>query len=182
MHIEFQKSFEKLEKRKSSILKRLESVEDEYLHFKPTPESWSLVQVIGHLNDAEQASLAYCGKKIQAGSELPKSSIFSSARLIILNIFLKSKIRYKAPKEMKQPSNVLVFHNLCMTWFNTRKSLRRFLESVPEELVNRGVYKHPFMGRFTLNEMLLFFYAHLKHHEYQINRLIKKIDTLDTDQ
>lgn len=182
MHEKFLKSFERLERRKTTFLKRLENVDDDHLHYRLSHDDWSLAQVIGHINDSELASLLYCKKKILAGNQLPKSSVFSFARLIILIALLKSKIRVKAPIMLKQPSNVLVFHDLCMTWFNTRKSLKDFIESVPDHLANRAIYKHPFMGRFTLNEMLLFFDAHMKHHEHQIDRILKKIDRLDTNK
>lgn len=180
MHKELEKAFANLEQRKGLVLNRLESVEDELLHSRQSPESWSLVQVISHICESESASLDYCKKKIQAADKLPKASIFTSLRLFFLNAFLKSKLKYKAPKGLKSPSNDIDFHELCVRWFNVRSALKAFLESVPKKYLNRAIYKHPFAGRYTLKEMLLFFDAHMKHHEHQIDRIIKQLSLLDT--
>jgi uncharacterized damage-inducible protein DinB len=181
MHKKIYKSFTSLEKRKGNLLSRLEKVDDDLLHDKPNDQSWSITQVIGHLSDAERMSLLYCRKKIQAGMQLPDASMFNVFRSFFLNTFLKSKVKYKMPQGLKAPEENPDFHHQCVAWFNTRKSLETFLEEVPDNLIDKALYKHPFAGRFTLNEMLQFFDAHVQHHEYQIERILKQLAKRDSN-
>ena len=57
--------------------------------------------------------------------------------------------------------------------------MKKKLDSLPNEYLNKLVYKHPSVGRLTLKQMLTFFRTHINRHEKQINRLIQNATERD---
>ncbi|MEP4533354.1 MAG: DinB family protein [Cyclobacteriaceae bacterium] len=172
------KSFEIIEKRKADLLTSLDQIDDDKLTYHPDEGKWNIIQIIQHVADAERGALNYCQKKIQAGDKMPNSPLGENARMILFNKFLKTKVRYKMPKGLKSPEDGLEYQEVCVGWYNTREALRKFLDSYPEKYLKKAIFKHPVAGRIGLNNMLLFFDAHLIHHKFQIERNLKSFQTL----
>lgn len=175
MNSELEAAFFKLEKRKTTLLKKLEAIDDEQLQMRPAERSWSVVQVLHHLADSERGSLLYCMKKINAGSQMPDAHFTNDLRMRLFNLFLYTPIKYKKPQVIQEPDENLNYPDVCIHWYNTRESWHKFLASYPDEYLNKAIFKHPVAGRISLKSTLWFFEAHLRHHEYQIDRILKNI-------
>ncbi|MFT6865259.1 MAG: hypothetical protein ACJA08_000076 [Cyclobacteriaceae bacterium] len=168
-------SFYKLEERKKNLLQKLENIDEELLTRRPGEGQWSVVQVITHLSDSEQGSLAYCMKKINAGKDLPDMNFLNNVKMRLFNLFLYSKIKYKVPSRFKSPDGNINYPEACINWYNTRESWRKFLDVYPDEYMSKAIFKHPVAGRISLESSIWFFEAHLRHHEYQIDRILNKV-------
>ena len=99
-------------------------------------------------------------------------------RATLMNAFNRSPLKRKAPKgvdETNFPKNVS-FSQIKEQWLAQRNELKTHLESLPTDLYNKQVYKHPFAGRLSLAGMLSFFDSHFDRHYRQIKRTLKKVN------
>ena len=136
---------------------------------------WSIIQVFSHLNMAESGSVRYMKKKMQAGDEIPQISFLGKFRFLLTKGLLQSSLRWKAPKVVSQPKGDLSLKEMQETWAETRKATKQYVETYPEHLLNKAVYKHPFAGRMDLAGAIGSFIYHQRHHMHQIRRIRKKI-------
>lgn len=167
------KTLDRLNKETDKIFSALEVIESAMLQRKGS--GWSIIQVLGHLELAESASLAYMKKKLKAGSSMRKSSWLNKLRMRLVNVIQMTNLRWKAPSYVSSPPNDYNLAEIKEKWGKTRAALEQYIRYYPDELMNRLVYKHPMAGRQALNEAIRSFLYHQRHHKYQINRIRKEL-------
>ena len=165
--------FHDLEMKRKSLFDRLDAADLDLLTFKPDHRSWSILQVCHHLIVSEELSLRYLNKKLKYKSEIPDAGIRSSLRSFSLNLVLRLPFRLSAPQRVSEFPENLDWVELKNRWVNVRNGMKERLETVPEEINDKLIYKHPSAGRLTLYQMLTFFRTHIERHEDQILKLIK---------
>lgn len=167
-------SFDTLEKVRRQKIEQLSQLDPAKLKKNPALGGWSTAQVFQHLYTAERASLAYLNKKIQS-DELPPAGLKSHYRMLLLHVMLSGILRFKAPKGVGDPENQ-DFDHTVVQWDQVRKDLRKFLEEAPDEKLERALYKHPVVGRLTMQQTLTFFRVHMLHHWKQVDRTLAQVD------
>ena len=164
--------FERLESSRRALLDSLAGLDDEALRRPPAPGAWSIVQVLGHLTLAEEATLAYLRKKTQAApSTIPPAGIASWLRMIAVAAMLRAPVRRKAPALTANPPAERGLAEARAHWDRVRADWTVFLDAFPAELAGRAVFRHPFAGRMSLAHTLGFMEEHLRHHARQVDRL-----------
>lgn len=166
--------FRQFESRKQNLFDHLSQLSTAQLHYTPNEVSWSIIQVLDHLLTSETASLNYCRKKINAGDSLPKAGLFTSLKMEFYLMMLRSKIKFKAPMVVSNPSGSLSLIAMKQSHELQMNRLKDFIEAYPVKYVHKAIFKNPVIGRITLDQMVLFLDAHLQHHLYQINALLSK--------
>lgn len=164
-----------LDKKLNNLLKELKAYSEDQLNRKPKEDAWSVIQVMHHVMMSENGSLKYVKKKLSFNPELKKAGFKSGFREMVLNTYLGSPIKWKAPEAISGdnlPSHE-TFWKTAQQWKNQRIELREFLEKLDEDLLKKEVYKHPFVGRISINGMLRFFNRHFDRHNKQIKRITK---------
>jgi len=165
--------FNDLEIKRQSLINRLDTIDNNLLHFKPNTQSWSILQVCHHLIVSEELSLLYLNKKLQFNSEIPAAGIRSSLRSFSLNLALRFPFRLTAPQRVSEFPEKLDWIEMKDRWLTVREGMKERLTTIPEDIKDKLVYKHPSVGRLTLYQMLTFFMTHINRHEDQISRLIQ---------
>ncbi|MEL6717876.1 MAG: DinB family protein, partial [Bacteroidota bacterium] len=102
------------------------------------------------------------------------------ARMFFVSSYLKSPMKRKAPEAIAGENlpEYTTFWDVAKKWKSEREELRKSLAEIPEEIFTKELYKHPFAGRMTLEDMLAFFQAHYNRHKKQIYRTLKKLDAV----
>ena len=161
---------QELENQTVRLLDQLLPYNDDELTRQPTEGSWSVNQVLTHLILSERKSLLYVKKKLSFNPALPPSDIFSNLRSQLLRIALLLPFKYRAPKSVQINDAVGLkgFHLLRQEWLADRDDLNEYLMSLDEDLLDLQIYKHPYAGRLTPLQMVVFFTHHLRRHESQI--------------
>ncbi len=139
----------------------------------PAEKEWTVIQVLDHLYVSQQGPLNYCKKKIKAGDAIPESGLFDAIKMKVYLLFLFSPIKFKAPKVVSNPSNDWEYNEIKTKHLQFLEDLKDFVEAYPDKFSNKAIYKHPIAGRITMDHTISFFEAHLRHHQFQINRLLK---------
>ncbi|MEO1261375.1 MAG: DinB family protein [Bacteroidota bacterium] len=177
MHPTLQPYLSVLESQLESLTAYLVNYSEEQLNAKPSPEAWSVLDIIQHMMIAEKGSMAYVKKKTSYPESLKEAGISNRWRKFRLNFFLQVPIKVKAPTEVatdKFKKNVTL-DSLLAEWRTNRKDLTEFLEQAPDDWINKLTYKHAFAGRLTFDGMLLFFRDHFVRHRKQIDRTLAKV-------
>lgn len=179
MNKTLQVHFDQIQTRTSELIERISMLDENILKLQPRKGEWSILQVLQHLIDAEEGTLNYCKKKVKAGNSIKNTTVISRVKMVFFNQFLRLKIRYKMPKYLSHPSVDLEFIEVCERWQKVRDSIRKFLEEYPDALSSKAIFKHPVAGRISMSQTLIFFDAHIAHHEHQVRRIVKKIKSID---
>lgn len=129
---------------------------------------------------AEAGSIAYIKKKLSFEPSLEAAGVKSSLNSIMLNLALSSPFKVKAPAQISGDNLLtdLTFWDVAKQWKLQRKELVTYLESLPADLYEKDVYKHPMTGKMTLASMLSFFNTHVDRHTKQIKKTLKQIDAV----
>ena len=164
-----------LDEKLNHLLKELKVYSEDQLNRKPDEKSWSVIQVMHHLMMSENGSLRYVKKKLSFNPELKNAGIKASFREFGLNAYLSSPFKWKAPEAISGNNlpDHAAFWTTAQQWKKQRQELRTYLETLPDELLKKEVYKHPFVGRITIQGMLRFFDRHFERHHRQIRKITR---------
>ena len=170
MNTQLENLWRSLETQRAALLAQLSGVAaDQFNHRKNN--KWSMSQILGHVIQAEQMSVGYMAKKINAIGEVDNTGLWGEFMLGILIVSQRLPLKYKAPKNLgDQPPAYADVAAAQQDWDQARLSLRQFLETVPNSGLSKKIYRHPVMGRCNVVHALKFFREHLIHHKPQILR------------
>ena len=163
--------FERLESSRRALLDSVAGLPDATVRRQPAEGVWSIVQVVGHVTLAEEATLAYLRKKMQAPSAIPAAGPMSWVRMMAVAVVLRSPLRRKAPPLTADPPASVGLAEASARWDRVRVEWAAFLDAFPPELLGRAVFRHPFAGRMSVVHTLGFLEEHQRHHARQIARL-----------
>jgi uncharacterized damage-inducible protein DinB len=164
--------FDRLESSRRTLLESLAGLPDEAVRRPPAVGAWSIVQVVGHLTLAEEATLAYLRKKMQAPpSAIAPAGAMSWVRMVAVAALLRSPLRRKAPGPTADPPAAVSLAEARARWDRVRAEWAAFLDAFPPDLLGRAVFRHPFAGRMSIAHTLGFMQEHQRHHARQIARL-----------
>ena len=172
----------RMDQKKQVLLDLVRTLPDERYRLQPDPQSWSPGQIANHLYLSERYSLAYLKKKLSYPDTIPPFRLKSCWSLFLVKFTLWTPVKVKAPNtiNMWNDQEVLSPDELDHHWIPVRAELTNLiLEHLPGFRTHL-VYNHPFAGRMTFKQMLIFFNHHLSHHLRQIKRTIRKINHLKT--
>lgn len=179
MNKTIEKQLDRLDADLRELFTDIEGYSEAKMNTKPDKDSWSVFQVMHHLILAEGLSMKYVQKKLSFNPELKNAGVANSLRVTSLNTYLKSPIKRKAPEATSEDLPITSqFWDVVKTWKTQREDLRTYLDSLPEEVFKKEVYKHPFAGRLSLSGMLSFFQSHFNRHKKQIYKTIEKVDAV----
>ncbi|MEN0005439.1 MAG: DinB family protein [Bacteroidota bacterium] len=179
MDAQTQAILEKIDRELRSLLREMGTHSNEVLNQKPRNDAWSVNHVIQHLMRAEDLSTKYVQKKLHFNPILKETSFSAKWRTSMMNIFLKLPFKFKAPKLVSEEyfEENADFDQLAATWRENRADLRAFLETLPDNIWKKEVYKHPIAGRLPLSGMLQFYDAHFNRHRKQIYKTLRLISS-----
>lgn len=162
------KKFNAIEDTRLRLNLHVSSWEDYRFNLKPAADKWSPGQVIFHLVQVEQFSVSYVKKKLSYPGTLKKTGAGSAFRFFLLKFFLNLPVKYKAPARVAEVPEVLYKDELLKQWEETRKEMAKLLDSFPEELLDKNIFRHLVAGRLSISQMLDFINDHINHHLPQI--------------
>ena len=158
----------------SALLHKLSEYSEEMLNRTPENGGWSAIQTAWHLLLVEELSLKYTQKKLHYGGTFEKVGFLVYWRSFLLQLFLVLPFKFKAPANSSGES--LPAHStlseLGERWAKARMDWANLLTQLPDDLLNKSVYKHPRVGRIGWLQMLSFFSTHFDRHLKQIRKAL----------
>lgn len=175
MTTKVQQLWDILEAQRLDLFRELDKMDPSVLNRKTSPETWSANQNLVHLLAAETASLAYLQKKLSSGgADIPKAGFNSWLRRFLLRLaFALPMLKFKAPKYLGNLPETSDFEDVKTRFAAQRAMLKAYLDAMPDDLLDREVWKHARAGKMSIAQMLDFFQDHFNRHEQQLKRAIK---------
>ncbi len=167
-----QERLDRLEAQRAALFARLEGLSDERLNQRPGEGQWSVIQVLCHLTSAEEASLADVRKRIGEPEKLQKSGIVGALKSAVLTFALRSGLRFKAPARAAEVPDEQSLKTTRQRWDAVRADWRSTIGSLPPELADKALFRHPRVGKISVAQALTFMRDHVEHHESQIDRIL----------
>ena len=170
------RQFQKLEhKREKLMLQILPLTEAEYSK-RPSPGSWSAIEAANHVFLSEKLSLAYLRKKMAYPDTIPPFHFTSWGGVLLIKLVFGTGYKWNAPEkiDMRHQQPVLTPVELNTQWPLQRQEMLAFIESHQATLGSHLAYRHPYAGRMTMHQMLIFLNDHLRHHMKQVDRILRK--------
>lgn len=171
---------DRLDASQNNLFELLLQEDPSYLDQKLSPERWSVYEVMQHLMLSEGNSLKYLRKKTLGLKDLKPAGFRTAFRVWLLELIMRSPIKFKAPKGAGVEVFVPVesFAALSGQWQKQREELRQFLSELPQEIFDKEVYRHPRSGMLNIEGMLRFFQVHFDRHNRQIINILKEVKPL----
>jgi hypothetical protein len=174
MHARLQKTFDSLEQQRAGLLNELRPLSAEILTSAPA-DKWSIIYILSHLITGERTGLEYVRKKMLGIDGTPDAGLFEEFKMIGLVISQRLPfLKFKVPKLIEE--RTVVYPDLATIekeWDVLRRDWAKILENIPDQHVNRKIFRHVVAGRLNINQGLRFFGEHIIHHKPQIQRLIQ---------
>ena len=175
MNAQLQKQFAGLEKSRKDLFDDLRNHDDDLVNKKPSPEAWSIVQVLEHLLKAEEQSLAYLLKKTQDTSKVPVAGLGSKWRFLLTQTVFVMNIKYKAPALVVPSNTSASIQQIEARWDKVRKETFDLLNRLPDEDLKKEIWKHAVAGKMNISQMLAFFQIHFDRHRKQVYRTLAEV-------
>jgi hypothetical protein len=165
--------YNNLENSRRDLINELIDKDPKQLSISPAPGKWSVSQVFYHLNKAESLSMVYVSKKMLDVNNLKTTGIKESLKLAGLGLLFNSPLKFKVPVEAlgETPDNI-DYTDIVNQWNDTRVKLKSFLDSLPEDILRKNVFKQPAIGRQNIYQMVEFMQMHFNRHRMQVNRIV----------
>jgi hypothetical protein len=173
---DIQKLVDRIESQRDDLLKSFRSFSQDQFNKAPAPGRWSAAEILSHLIAAERLSLAYMQKKVQGIESASISGPWEEIKMAALKVSQRLPgLKFKAPKHVVE--NTARYRDLVSIeseWVKVRADLRALLEKIPQEKLNRLIYKHPVAGYLNARHAVAFFHEHIRHHLAQLRSIQKK--------
>jgi uncharacterized damage-inducible protein DinB len=168
--------FNKLEEKKKKLMHLLLTLPGDMYTKQPSSHQWSVAQAANHIFLSEKLSLAYLKKKLAYPDAIPRYHPKSWGGVLLVKLVFMTNYKWKAPQaiNMWEAQQVLSPAELEQKWNSLREELISFLEKHSPSFGKHLVFRHPYAGRMTMTQMLIFMNDHMGHHLKQINRILKQ--------
>lgn len=183
MHSRIAEALDYLDSERADLQAAVELVPSELRERVPSPDRWSVAQVLQHLMMIESRIVPLVHKLVKGaraaglGPETETSSI--------LNIKHAAKIadrsfRVTAPEETVPPADV----SAATAWKaleESRRALREAVTSADGLALSEVKYPHPVLGEINLYQWILFVGSHEVRHTAQIREIAERFSSTSTN-
>lgn len=172
MSAKLTEKYDDIEVLKRKFLKKVTGLSNEQLNKIPTNGGWSAGQTLYHCAFAESGTILVINNNIATNNTNKKSDLGSVFRNILLVIFLKLPLKFKAPKQVSKVPEQISLKELQTYYDKNTADFKKILNDLPEELEDKFIFKHPRSGLFNIDQTLNFVREHYLHHERQLDALL----------
>lgn len=168
------REFNKLQIRYLTLRDLVAQLDAEKLNIAGDKGKWSCGQIMMHINMSFAYTISYLNKKIQTPEIIPQAGLKSKLRYLMIKWVLISPVKIKAPGILNNVPELTDMETISMGVNKNLADLQNFIDTYPETLKKKAIFKHPFAGRLNLLQTIKFLDDHLSHHDKQIRQIISK--------
>ena len=163
-----------LDAARRDVLDALDAFRPAQRAVRPAPDAWSADEVAEHLMRSERSFVVGMERQLAAGDARRDVGAPSHEALAMLvDRLLSPDFRYPMPEPVAAfiaPTG-LAPAEVRAEWDAIAARLRDLVSSLPPELADVGLLRHPIIGAMSAEGTLRFAAAHLGHHGHQLARI-----------
>ena len=153
---------------RDAVLAHANRLDAEQLAFRPTPASWSTLDVVEHLVKVEEGTVARIKHR---DPRTWREAVRARLALGTVSLYFAVGRRLKVPVQAIVPQGGATLTDLASRWESAQQAMRRTLEAFGPDQLRRPVMRHPVLGLLLPAETLTFLHRHIAHHRRQIARI-----------
>jgi hypothetical protein len=157
-----------LDEAREAFLAPIRSASDRQRSFRPSPDTWSMLDVTEHLVLAEEKSLLGMLKGPPPGTTITP---LARVRMAMVLLVMRTDLRVKVPVARVLPTGSVALGDLEARWMEARRGLERFLEPFTHPEAGAARFRHPIGGWVSVGTGVTFYAAHIRHHARQVRRI-----------
>ncbi|HEX4945809.1 MAG TPA: DinB family protein [Blastocatellia bacterium] len=174
MNHKVQEIVTEIEAVRQSLYEAVADLSQEQMDFKPTPESWSISEVLSHLNKVERSLpklYAILLQKIEAAGLKPETegSMLNSLDHAQLDVVTQ---KVQAPERVL-PQAGLTKDEVMAALKQSRQAILDAVSQAGEYDLSGVTWPHPALGDINFYQWVLFIGKHEQRHLGQINAVKK---------
>ena len=158
----------RLDARRKALLAEVAAMSADQLVFRPTPDSWSALDVVEHLVRVEEAILSRIRER---EPRTLREVLRAKGALALMRVYFAVGRRFKVPTQVIVPLGGVTLSDLADRWDASHAALRARVNLLDPEELARPLMRHPLLGLLTPRETLTFLLRHIAHHRNQIQRI-----------
>jgi uncharacterized damage-inducible protein DinB len=166
-----EKAIAELDSIHGKLLDTITPLTDERFARRPSPDQWSIAEIVHHLCLVEQRVIV----ELEGALEKPPVHVGLLQKLVPVSLLVgRRMVRVKAPRTV-EPLNPPSKEEVIANYENVRRSLKEFSAQHGQERIQQLGMKHPFLGTFDGISAISFVGHHEMRHYRQIKETIKKL-------
>ena len=167
---------DRLNGERGAFVEALDALPPEVRTSKPSPEAWSPVEIGEHVYRSEGAVLRGLERQLDPKGERRDLGKASRAKFLALIVALRSPKKFKVPKSASAAAPTgMAYDEIREDWLSFPTRWEAILRSIPKDLLDVGLIRHPISGPMTLSQCLQFLAVHTVRHFKQLKRAVKEI-------
>jgi len=147
------------------LLRTMQGLSREQLHYRPAPGRWTVAENLEHLTFVEGRVLTFIQKTLGEGTTPDKRSAFEGKEKEMVEDIAGRITRFQAPEPI-QPCGRWPDDQLLKEFEATRHRTREFASTTDADLRSH-FFRHPIFGDLDLYQWLLLIAAHCDRHRAQ---------------
>ncbi len=169
------KIYDMIQSEWTDMVQLAQQLDEDTRRLKPTPDKWSVDDILWHLYLAEKMSLQYIRKKLAHPDKLLPSGFSARKNSTVLKTFLRSPAKAKVPTQIADIPQEHTGDALIAAWKDLRSDMAALIENTEIDQLDQLVYRHPIMGRMDMRGAMTFFYEHQRRHAKQLTRTAQSV-------
>lgn len=154
---------------RNQVLQAVEGMTDEKLNQKPSPEEWSPMQILDHMQLMENTVAK--GVSHELTKETSEKAMKKPIALTVSRSF-----KVKAPKHVKPTEEFVTLEEMKKRLNASHNFLYEVYAQANSELLHKKSMAHPVFGKLPLVQWFPFVGLHEKRHFKQLEETLSKLD------
>jgi uncharacterized damage-inducible protein DinB len=156
------------EKVRQAVLKAVEGVPDDVLNTKPSPNAWSPMQILDHLQLMETVIAQNVAKQLASGKR-------EKASKKPIGLTVSRILKVDAPKHVVPTDGFVPLEEMKRRLEASRTLLEQVYEGADKEDLEQKSMQHPVFGKVPLVQWFPFVGLHEKRHLKQLEKTLKQL-------
>jgi len=143
---------------------------------RPAPDGWSAVDVLDHVAKTERAVFASMRENFNQPIRISLPDRLCGAFIIQ---FMRTPLRVRVPDRVAAailPDGTADFTPLRRTWNASQAELKEWLSRLEKDPRSLVGFEHPVSGWMSVSQGLGFLASHVRHHRYQLVRIMRQLE------
>lgn len=169
--MKMEKAIAELDAVHRKLLDAVEPLSDERFARRPSPDQWSIAEILHHLCLVERAVI----NELEGSLAKPPVRVGLLQKVMPVGLLVgRRMVRVKAPKRV-EPLNPPSKEETIANYESVRRSLKEFSATHGQQRLRQLGLKHPFLGTFDGVGAISFVGHHEMRHFRQIKETLKKL-------
>lgn len=164
------KAIDHLSQTRDNLLSVLEGLTEEQLHYKPSPESWSVAECVEHIAISENNIMEMASGAVQVTADASKRSEVTITDDQLLGMITDRSNRVKTSAAFEPSGKFGSFEETLEAFKDKRQENIDYLQNTEDDLRNH--YADLPFGKADAYQVILFMSGHTERHTKQIEEIM----------